>query len=68
MVTLHDGRGIKGNVAKERAKFGSFVLFFGKKLQDWSRKNRMRVPQEPKKDRERSSTSSALLRDKTPAP
>jgi hypothetical protein len=52
VVTLNGGRGIEGSVVNERVNFGSFVLFFGKKLQDASRKIRMRVRQEPEKDRE----------------
>jgi hypothetical protein len=36
VVTLHDRRGIKGSVVNERVNFGSFVLFFGKKLLDSS--------------------------------
>jgi hypothetical protein len=52
VVTLHGGRGIKGSVVNERVNFGSFVLFLGKKLQDSSRKIRMRVCQEPEKKQE----------------
>jgi hypothetical protein len=51
VVTLNGGRGLKGRMVNERVNFGSFVLFFGKKLQDSSRKIRMPVCQEPKKNR-----------------